>query len=50
MLLCTHNTKNGGSMKIIQILGVYLLVVATASILAFSNQADAVQNNSEVKK
>ena len=49
MLLCTHNTKNGGNMKIIQIVGVYLLVVATASVLAFSNQADAVQNNSEVK-
>ena len=49
MLLCTHNTKNGGSMKIIQIVGVYLLVVATASVFAFSNQADAVQNNSEVK-
>lgn len=49
MLLCTHNTKNGGNMKIIQIVGVYLLVVATASVFAFSNQADAVQNNSEVK-
>ena len=49
MLLCTHNTKNGGSMKIIQILGVYLLVVATASVFAFSNQADAAQNKSEVK-
>ena len=36
-------------MKIIQILGVYLLVVATASVFAFSNQADAAQNKSEVK-